>query len=119
MDFGSLRAIQAILEGYINLTSPDKFYADDISQNCKNYMRTLEDQHDRRPFISAQGYVGLAPAHLQPGDAICILYGATVPFVLRELPDGQYQLIGEAYVRGIMDGEWLETERKSQTFLLC
>jgi hypothetical protein len=70
MDFGSLRATQAILEGYINLTSPDKFYADDISQNCKNYMRALEDQHNRRPFISAQGYVGLAPAHLQPGDAM-------------------------------------------------
>lgn len=65
-------------------------------------------QHHRKPFLSAEGYVGLVPAVAEIGDIIIIIFGATVPFVVRELDSGKVQLIGEAFVYGIMDGEFLK-----------
>ncbi|ETN47230.1 uncharacterized protein HMPREF1541_01422 [Cyphellophora europaea CBS 101466] len=57
--------------------------------------------------------VGLAPHHARIGDQICILYGCSVPVVLRALPDSgndtHRQLIGDAYVYGAMDGEMVES----------
>ncbi len=38
-----------------------------------------------------------------------------MPYVLRKNGQG-YQLIGEAYVHGIMDGEFVEKEHNSETF---
>jgi Heterokaryon incompatibility protein (HET) len=53
--------------------------------------------------------VGLIPQHAQEGDMICILYGCSVPVVIRKhfRRDGSFywQLIGEAYVHGYMEGE--------------
>ncbi|TVY82619.1 Heterokaryon incompatibility protein 6 OR allele [Lachnellula suecica] len=54
-------------------------------------------------------FFGLAPEQAQKGDLVCILFGCTVPVILRELkPTGDvplYQVMGEAYVHGKMDGE--------------
>ena len=61
----------------------------------------------RRFGTTITGYMGLFPAQAQEGDAIAIIYGAPKFFVIR--PKGQdYQLIGECYVHGIMDGEAME-----------
>ncbi|KAI1457590.1 heterokaryon incompatibility protein-domain-containing protein [Annulohypoxylon moriforme] len=51
---------------------------------------------------------GLCPPKTKVGDFICILYGCSVPVILREGPDGTMELVGEAYVHGKMDGEALE-----------
>ena len=50
---------------------------------------------------------------------IVIIYGAVVPFVFRDLGNGRYQFVGEAYVHGIMDGEFVETAPQTETFILC
>jgi hypothetical protein len=41
----------------------------------------------------------------EKSDQIWYLKGARVPFVLRELPNGNFDFRGEAYVHGCMDGE--------------
>ena len=61
--------------------------------------------HGRKPFVSGKGHLGLGPIQLKAGDFIALFGGADMPFVLRQNMDGRYQLIGEAYVDGIMDGE--------------
>jgi hypothetical protein len=52
------------------------------------------------------------------GDLVCILFGCSVPVILREITgklrkprDGRvyHELIGEAYIHGKMDGEALST----------
>jgi hypothetical protein len=59
---------------------------------------------------------GLAPSQARYGDIICILFGCSVPVVLREHRDTvfrrspsidypYYEFIGECYVHGMMDGE--------------
>jgi hypothetical protein len=51
----------------------------------------------------------IAPGNAQNGDSICILADCTVPVVLRRhrstTNQVYYELIGEAYVHGKMDGE--------------
>ena len=63
----------------------------------------------QRLFCSTkQGRIGLAPCTTQTGDLVAIIMGADVPFVLRSTGVGTYELVGDCYIHGIMDGEALE-----------
>ncbi|KAF4634341.1 hypothetical protein G7Y89_g3769 [Cudoniella acicularis] len=79
-----------------------------LSESCKMYLLALEGQHNRRPFISSMGYIGLVPAQSKKGDVVCVVEEARMPFVFRRAGE-VYQLVGEAYVYGIMDGEFMES----------
>lgn len=64
----------------------------------------------RRLIITEHELLGLAPEMSKKRDLICILYGCSVPVVLRRsvdpLTDEEYfTFVGECYVHGIMDGE--------------
>ncbi|PMD57267.1 uncharacterized protein K444DRAFT_483861, partial [Hyaloscypha bicolor E] len=62
----------------------------------------------RRFFVTKKGYFGIGPAELEEGDEIYILAGGKVPLVLRPLPESQpntFELVGDCYVHGVMDGE--------------
>jgi hypothetical protein len=59
----------------------------------------------RKPFVTKKGHLGLGLDHVEPGDAVAVLIGSQVPFVLRKSVGGRYKIVGEAYVDGIMDGE--------------
>lgn len=41
------------------------------------------------------------------GDIICVFLGCNVPVVLRPLSDGNYRLVGDAYVNGLEDAQSL------------
>jgi len=71
-----------------------------------------------RPFMSEKGYVGLAPKHALPGDKICVILGAIVPYVLRRVVEEGFELVGEAYVHGIMDGEAMDLGLEEEQFCL-
>ena len=54
---------------------------------------------------------GLAPHDSRAGDIVCVLFGCSVPVVLRKHEDSgvdHYKFIGECYIHGIMDGEAVE-----------
>ncbi|KAH8651210.1 heterokaryon incompatibility protein 6 [Xylariales sp. PMI_506] len=51
------------------------------------------------------GFMGLVPHLTQPGDVVAVLFGSTVPHVLRDVGKGCYMLIGDAFVHGMMYGE--------------
>lgn len=49
---------------------------------------------------------GLGPRYAKEGDLMCILYGCSVPVLLRPLDSwSQYGLVGECYIHEKMDGE--------------
>ncbi|CAD6447755.1 cf9b8c6c-2e22-4f7d-ae71-1c3655b0a70b [Sclerotinia trifoliorum] len=83
-----------------------------------SYKNAMAYQQNRRPFISTQGYVGLLPGHSLPGDVIIIIFGAVQPFVVRSVGEDKWELIGEAYIYGIMDGEFMESDFKTEEFVL-
>ena len=56
---------------------------------------------------TSKGYLGLFPISSQKNDVVVVLLGGDVPFVLRRLPTGHMQLVGECYVHGLMTGEAL------------
>jgi hypothetical protein len=67
---------------------------------------------NRRFFLTAgkrrHGVLyGIAPPKASNNDIICILFGCSVPVVLRKVSDDRYNFIGECYVHGMMDGESL------------
>jgi hypothetical protein len=63
--------------------------------------------HAKRLVISGRKLAGLAPQLVEVGDKIVVLMGSNFPVVLREVDD-RYELIGEIYVDGIMDGEAMD-----------
>jgi hypothetical protein len=50
--------------------------------------------HNKRPYRSKQGYVGLGPADMLLNDILCIFMGAQVPYLLRPVESRLYQLVG-------------------------
>jgi hypothetical protein len=76
--------------------------------------------------MSSKGYVGLCPGNAAEGDTVFIPSGSHCPYVIRRSdkvlgglnqpnaqatngadsgPGEAWELIGEAYVHGVMDGE--------------
>lgn len=89
------------------LMEEHEHFVDSVLRNRRLYI-VGDEPHD--------GYLCLADADTRVGDWVCILFGGDVPYVLRpnrtdEGPDGTVQtweLIGECYVHGFMDGEALQ-----------
>lgn len=79
-----------------------------------NFLQRVQSVIWNRKFLVSrdQSWIGLAPMAAQVGDIIVVLYGCSVPVVLRPQKSGGsfFQLVGECYVHGIMDGEALEGE---------
>ena len=60
----------------------------------------------RRGFFTTEmNYVGLGPLLIQEDDEICLICGTNVPFLIRRREEGGFQLVGECYVHGLMQGE--------------
>ena len=57
----------------------------------------------RTLVLTKKGYLGLGPTNAQKGDLVCILYGCSVPVIIRKY--GQdYRFVGESYIHGLMYG---------------
>jgi hypothetical protein len=59
---------------------------------------------NRYVFITSAGSIGLGPKDTRRGDEVVILFGASVPFVLRRRI-GHHILLGDCAVSAIMEGE--------------
>jgi hypothetical protein len=78
----------------------------DFANFVKSFSIATQDLHF---LTTCKGYIGLGDSP-QSNDEIWILFGGSVPFILRPYPDdsdhaGSYSLVGDCYVHGIMDGE--------------
>lgn len=93
---------------------------------------SIEDKIDRLatqlPYIAAAGgrertlfktnklMLGLGHVAVQPGDIVVLLWGEKSPFVIRPIEKGGFTFVGDAYVDGIMYGEFLRTEPDEEVF---
>ena len=102
---------------------------------CSNMLASIgAATFRRRIFFTDTGFVGTGPAGIQRGDALYLLVGGRAPFILRKsgkckvplvssrrqlvtMERNCYELIGDCYVHGLMDGEgmkpWKEAAAKS------
>lgn len=54
------------------------------------------------------------PEQMAPGDILCILGGANMPFLIRK-NDGHYNLVGPCFVDGVMEGEAVQCMKAGTT----
>lgn len=115
-----LKAYQAVLAKLEGLgVSLGDFPTELDSLPLSRYERELRRQLFRCPFITDNGYVGISPPYIQEGDCVCIFPGGRIPYILRpQLESDTFRLVGGAYVHGVMNGEYLQTEREVRSFLL-
>lgn len=66
----------------------------------------------RAIFACEDNYLGLGPVSMQKRDLMCIFQNSSVPSIIRPLPSGSFLYIGEAYVHGIMYGEYFDRSKK-------
>ncbi|KAF2851037.1 hypothetical protein T440DRAFT_449720 [Plenodomus tracheiphilus IPT5] len=59
----------------------------------------------RRLMVTEEGIVGMAPCRARRGDVVAILFGCNIPLVLRGVDQDSWQVIGEGYAHGFMNGE--------------
>lgn len=59
----------------------------------------------RRLAWTDSNLLAMVPKSTVAGDSIWIVPGLKTPFVFREVANGNFELVGEAYVHGIMFGE--------------
>ncbi len=108
-----------------------------------DFLRRVQSVVWKRSLVSTwrEHFLGLAPSKAREGDLICILYGCSVPVVLRKVAreasddnpispmtwtgsneeiiprtsssksNHYYKFIGECYIHGMMDGEALRHQR--------
>jgi len=97
----------------------------------ETFLKTVNTMmRERILFRATNGFLGLGPKQVRPGDFICILFGCAVPVVLRkhELNKEQdarreqkadlYRLLGNCYVHGIMNGEFMKSSPEVMTFTI-
>ncbi|KAI0469545.1 HET-domain-containing protein [Xylaria cf. heliscus] len=77
-----------------------------LSNFTEEYMRTICDWwNDQVVFNSKDGRLGASMCSSRPGDQIFVVLGCTLPLIMRQNVDGTYQVIGDCYFSGVMDGE--------------
>ena len=92
----------------MNPDAVGSLHGEDLSDDRFFYEAWFTSGFDRRFFITTDGYMGVGPPEMLPGDSVVILLGGRVPFCLRAAEDetkGHYTLVGDTYVHGLMDGE--------------
>jgi hypothetical protein len=102
-------------------------YDGGVSRQFYSYCRAVVN---RRLVRSKKGYIGLAPNEVQPGDRIYVVKWSRVPLILRPAASRYffrepslnahplYELVGDAYVHGIMFGEAFSKKAECETFWL-
>ena len=52
---------------------------------------------------------------MREGDKVCILLGGHVPFILRQMEEGWYKLVGTCYVADLMDRQAIKDLREGKS----
>lgn len=123
------------------LLDAEKAHYGTLPQIVVQYLKRVRSVTWERQFIEGnpqaadlEPLFGLAPSGTTKHDRICVLFGCSVPVILRphfresQLPEQReieyYEFIGEAYIYGKMDGEAItvlkpdEIRGKTEEFLI-
>jgi hypothetical protein len=58
----------------------------------------------RRFFVNENGRFGLAPEDAQKDDFVCVVFGCSLPMLLRSQED-KFEVVGHVYLQGATSGE--------------
>ncbi|SCO92139.1 uncharacterized protein FRV6_16267 [Fusarium oxysporum] len=74
------------------------------------FTKSVENASSNRCFfVTGSGSMGMGPFSMKPDDIIVVLFGSPFCLVLRSVQGTDwYNLIGDSYVHGAMDGEFVK-----------
>jgi Heterokaryon incompatibility protein (HET) len=82
------------------------------TSNWESYLARFSDttiKMARRLMTTDNGLIGMAPLRAANGDLVCVLYGCSVPVVLRKRGElDEYEFIGECYMDDYMYGKAID-----------
>ncbi|OQV06843.1 hypothetical protein CLAIMM_11361 [Cladophialophora immunda] len=109
-DPGLVQVPKDLSEAYRTLRSSEvDLGGDDCAAKVRPYVQEVNRiAAGRALFACTSHHLGLGPWNAREGDVLCIFLGTSVPYVIRPLSSGTYHLVGEAYVHGIMYGEFVK-----------
>jgi hypothetical protein len=111
------RLHRQILDNRDEYESGEKVLGDEEAKDLYQYTNALIFAVAGRRFCSTgKRYLGWVPRAAVAGDIICIFAGGEVPFIIRPLEghSDYYELVGECYIHGIMQGEAMQWEGISE-----
>jgi hypothetical protein len=98
-------------EAYKNLTSGIRRQEDEPSPAIRLFLLAAcnaicfsSSSPHRRLFLTVDGRLGFGPPDCQRGDLICVVFSCRMPLIMRTYQEC-YELIGDAYVHGMMEGQ--------------
>ena len=99
---------------------PDLLRDQRIAAYLQPLMAALLKLQGRVSFVTETGRTGIASAGVSPRDLVTIALGSDMPLILRR-EEERYSMrfVREAYVHGIMDGEFEEIVRKMVLLITC
>ncbi|KAF2827164.1 hypothetical protein CC86DRAFT_445242 [Ophiobolus disseminans] len=99
----------------VSTVDPEDLLDMDLPKDVESLLQSIRAMiWNRRTFAATRSdgskgtVIGLMTRHARINDRLCVLYGCSVPVVLRKHFFGDkhcWELIGEAYINGVMDGE--------------
>lgn len=89
-----------------------KMIAASVSDDRDFLLRVQSVTWGKRFFMVGSSKPGIGSAICKTGDIVVVLYGCSVPVLLRTSEvEGYHELIGDCYVHGFMDGEGVRIRR--------
>jgi hypothetical protein len=84
---------------------------DDENHHTRNVVKHLQCKWARhRWFCRTLGNrFAFVAWRANPGDGIWIIHGSRIPYILRKQADGNFKLVGECWIQGLMEGEGFRT----------
>ena len=112
-------AVATLLDEFEN--QADTLNLEDVYSALEPHL-TLEPQPhlDRWRYLcrTEDKQLGWVPPSAQPGDYIAVFDGAPCPFIVRDVADGQYTLVGDAYIDGLSEEECFPAGSAEDRFLV-
>ncbi|KAG6118132.1 hypothetical protein E4U14_007178 [Claviceps sp. LM454 group G7] len=99
-----------MLESFAKMGCSTALTTSTLPADCAAYASSLAITVNRHALcVTREHLMGLVPLLAKQGDLIVVMHGCDVPYVIRHTQEqGYYQLVGEAYVHGVMNGEAME-----------
>jgi hypothetical protein len=94
----------------------------DMLRDAMHYGHMLRDNNPTRRLLrtTLTNMLGTGPREAQPGDVIVLVEGVNVPYLLRRVRDGKFELVGETYIHDLEVEQILEdTKGQGRMWDLC
>lgn len=94
--------------------NPEHSYMRQAMWTIWRRIRTFPWLYYRRLAVSDDSRLLLVPEEARKGDCICVIYGCSIPILLRGYDKETFQVVGDCYVEGYMDGEAIQARNEGK-----